>query len=319
MCTKRMSFIFFLCVLALCLQSKSQLFTWEYGKEMWEMKVELSDSTYRYFQQRDHKKEVDLFVSDPTDDEFLKLFAETLKNYAYQNNLMQVDIPYWVIVFVQSLPYTSDWDAYETSDYRQYPYETLYVGGGDCEDSSILVAAILDAMGYDIVLLRYPNHIAIGIWSMQRAGQSIQYRGKRYFYLETTSRGWEIGELPPVYKYAKPVVLPIEPRILLRMQLRTQFYFSSESADMSYTITLVNKGTKTCHDLHFTTIVEDTDGKSLFVNRSSVNEVLHVGEERDFYEWYRFENPLKPIRIHVYVYENGEVIDEITSNTVELY
>lgn len=316
---KKMSCTFILSLIALCLHSKEQLFTWEYDKAMWEMKVMLYEKTYTYFKQKDHKKEVDLFVSDPMDDEFLKTFSEDLKYYATQNNLKQEDIPYWVIAFVQSLPYVSDLDAYNQSDYRQYPYETLYMGGGDCEDSSILVAAILDAMGYDLVLLRYPNHIAIGIWSIQRAGTSIQYNGKQYFYLETTNRGWDIGELPPRYKDVEPKVLSIEPRIVLRMRLRTQFYFNDESADMSCTITLENKGTKTCHNLRFKIIVEDIYGISIFQKQSDTNELLHAGEKRDFYEWCRMMNPRRSVKVHVYVYENNDIIEEITSDRIDLH
>lgn len=50
-------------------------------------------------------------------------------------------------------------------EYPKYPVETL-VEGGDCEDKSILLAAILRAMGYRTALLVFsgnPGHIAVGV------------------------------------------------------------------------------------------------------------------------------------------------------------
>ena len=50
--------------------------------------------------------------------------------------------------------------------------KTLFERGGDCEDTSILVTALLDRMSYDTV------------------------DDRRYYNLETTGEGFKIGHIP---------------------------------------------------------------------------------------------------------------------------
>jgi|GEM_PF-1230107 len=52
-------------------------------------------------------------------------------------------------------------------------------------------------MGYGVVLIKLPGHVAVGV----RGGEGIygtyySENGEKYFYLETTSEGWKIGETP---------------------------------------------------------------------------------------------------------------------------
>lgn len=96
--------------------------------------------------------------------------------------------------FVQeAIPYIS-----EEGEYPRYSVETL-VDGGDCEDKSILLAAILRAMGYRTALLLFrgnPGHMAVGVECPDCWGSYYQKDGVKYFYLETTKPGWSVGEIP---------------------------------------------------------------------------------------------------------------------------
>lgn len=114
-----------------------------------------------------------------------------------------------VIFFVQQLPYASDNDpASYTEDavpssvlhvsdgieYPKYPVETLVDGKGDCEDTSILTAALLNLMNYDVVLLSYSDHAALGVrmpdfdpYYKDYTPKYYDYGGKRYYYVETTN------------------------------------------------------------------------------------------------------------------------------------
>ena len=73
----------------------------------------------------------------------------------------------------------------------------MFDRGGDCEDTSILAAAILERLGYDVALLilKNENHAAIGI-NIDAYGSYYPYENRKYYYLETTGEGWEIGEFP---------------------------------------------------------------------------------------------------------------------------
>jgi len=111
-----------------------------------------------------------------------------------------------IIFFVQQLNYAYDDSPasyYEgalpphygsNGEYPKYPVETLVDGKGDCEDTSILAAAMLDQMGYDVVLLRFSDHMALGVemtkftpFYADYPPKYYQYEGKRYYYVETTN------------------------------------------------------------------------------------------------------------------------------------
>lgn len=101
----------------------------------------------------------------------------------------------FVLSFVQSLPYTLDTVSTGYDEFRRYAIETLIDGGGDCEDTTILVAAILRGLGEKTVLIFTPGHIALGI-SGNFSGASVTYNGTEYYYCETTGTGWTVGDFP---------------------------------------------------------------------------------------------------------------------------
>ena len=92
---------------------------------------------------------------------------------------------------------TSEWD-----EYPRYLLEALFDRGGDCEDTSLLALALLDRMGYDVCLLLLveERHAAIGIAIENAGGSYYEHDGKKYFYLETVSDKYQIGEIPPQFK-----------------------------------------------------------------------------------------------------------------------
>jgi len=56
---------------------------------------------------------------------------------------------------------------FEREEDPKFPIETLWEGGGDCEDKAILAAALLKALGYDVVFVTYPyyftGHAMLGV------------------------------------------------------------------------------------------------------------------------------------------------------------
>lgn len=123
-----------------------------------------------------------------------------------------------ILGFVQSIPYAYDSDVHGTEEYWQFPLETLFLNSGDCEDTSILFCAISSAMGYDSSLFLFSGHMAAGInldsFSASRSTSSSVQSGvygwklvtgtdedgndvtENFYYGETTTEGWLIGEVP---------------------------------------------------------------------------------------------------------------------------
>lgn len=116
----------------------------------------------------------------------------------------------FVLSFVQSLPYTFDDVTTGYDEFRRYAIETLIDGGGDCEDTTILVAAILRGLGVETALIFTPGHIALGV-SGNFTGTSITYNGTKYYYCETTGTGFTVGELPPSFSTNVTRIVPLTP------------------------------------------------------------------------------------------------------------
>jgi len=139
--------------------------------------------------------------------EMAKYFIEATQQYDWSH----YDEISNVICFVQDFPYSLDEESVSIAEYWRYPIESLYDETGDCECKSILAAALLRALGYEVIMLLIPphgdqpGHAAIGVTGTE--GIPIQYhflpyRGKRYFYCETTAEGWKVGEVPAEYRNA---------------------------------------------------------------------------------------------------------------------
>ena len=114
----------------------------------------------------------------------------------------------FVLRFVQEgVPYAYDIDTKGMSEYWKYPLETLYDGKGDCEDTSILYAAIMKDMGYDVALLWYEDHVAVGVALTDCSGTYYDKNGHKFYYCETTSTGWSAGQIPQKYNTAKVFIV----------------------------------------------------------------------------------------------------------------
>lgn len=112
--------------------------------------------------------------------------------------------------FVQAIRYSLDIDSVGQHDYWRYPIETLYDETGDCEDTTILAAALLRRLGHSVVALHLPEHAALGVEAPAGTpGRFIEHGGKSMYYCETTATGWEVGELPNDYDDAEVRILPV--------------------------------------------------------------------------------------------------------------
>jgi hypothetical protein len=80
---------------------------------------------------------------------------------------------------------------------RIVKYTAIVDEAGDCEDSSILGAALLRLMDYDVALLALPGHMALGVAGAKGLpGSYVSHEKTNYYYCEMTATGWQIGQIP---------------------------------------------------------------------------------------------------------------------------
>lgn len=183
----------------------SKKFEWEYMGYIWTYEMEISKSDYNRYQQMERYpySEITKYITEDKSG-VVERVAQTLREAADKEHYSEGERIYFVIAFVQGLPYYPDnVTSLLHNEWPKFPIETLADGGGDCEDTSILVAALLDEWNYEVVLLELPGHMAVGVWCESCSGSYVTYDGRNYFYLETTGEGWEIGMMPPEYKGAE--------------------------------------------------------------------------------------------------------------------
>lgn len=112
--------------------------------------------------------------------------------------------------FAQSVEYRSDEETKGLPDHWRYAIETMYEQVGDCEDTTILAAALLLAMGHRVAMLLMPQHAALGIAAPAGTkGHAFVRDGVEYYFAETTAEGAIIGFLPDGVDPAKVELLPM--------------------------------------------------------------------------------------------------------------
>jgi len=197
-----------------------QFYIWTYKgvEEEWVLSISLSDHLYfRNVARPRRAYDYTLLVKGPLserDSIYIKHLVSQIEKAAKRRGLTPKEKVEFMVAFVQSLPYTPDDVTTRWDEYPRFPLETLFERGGDCEDTSILMARLLDEMGYDTALLYFPyvSHMAVGV-NLQGA-QGVYWREDRvkYFYLETTREGWRVGEVPPELKIDWAYVYPVKKR-----------------------------------------------------------------------------------------------------------
>ncbi len=85
------------------------------------------------------------------------------------------------ISLVQRIPNNGNRYVRTQTDWY-FPYEILHNNEGSAADKSILLAYILNELGYETVLFEFPGHMAVGVKSSSR----YSFYDTGYAYIETT-------------------------------------------------------------------------------------------------------------------------------------
>lgn len=206
-------------------KQRSLTYTWEYGGyEYTYGPINLSEYEYQsileYYRNKPHPRLANdyfglgtyMVSNDPDGEEILSSLAAKFRKYAEEKGMTEYEIVEFIIAFVQSFPYVEDSISTPYDEYTRYPVETLLERKGDCEDTALLTAVLINKLGYGSALIIMPEeeHAAVGVLGGKGIfGTYYEVNGRKYFYLETTGTGWSIGEVPKEYSGARAIVLPL--------------------------------------------------------------------------------------------------------------
>jgi hypothetical protein len=179
-------------------------YQWRFDGHDWSMNLSIPYALYWEYRNRPRPAEWEDWASmckDPDDDPYISQMAEELLSTASSKHYTDAETVNYVVTLIHKMlnteeDITAPWDGRP-----KYPVETLIDLGGDSEDTSILTAAILHEMEYDVALIFFEDlkHVSVGVGPCEGIfGASYESHGTKYFFLETTGDGWKVGEKPTI-------------------------------------------------------------------------------------------------------------------------
>lgn len=130
--------------------------------------------------------------------------VEWFKKKAAEKRWSAYDLAANVMRCVQVIPYERPYnvisDETQVAAILDYftPNEIAKYNKGDCDTKSMLIIMILRQLGYDAVLYfsEFYAHAMAGV-NINASGTYKTLNGKKYYFIESTYPGWNIGDLPP--------------------------------------------------------------------------------------------------------------------------
>ncbi len=287
----------------------------------WTWDMQIPESTYDYYKSlaRSPTNDYSIYITHPLDDVLIDSVAQEIRDNAQQEGFDEYEMVSFAIAFVQSLTYTSDSTSTGYDEYPRYPVETLVDDGGDCEDTAILAASLIEALGYSVVLLVFPEtadaegHCAVGVAGGEGIyGTSWQYDGRKYYYLESTGEGWEIGEIPEEYQNASAYIYPMVPVPIL-----THDWTSEPDGNMlKLEVVVQNLGSADAEDVY---VFAGFDAGNDKVWNKETSPLFQIGINESLTVTLYLEPPYgEHTRIMVQIVDDGYAIDESYSDWFDL-
>jgi predicted transglutaminase-like cysteine proteinase len=159
-------------------------YKWTYKGTQWTDSLSIPKSMYDYYKGQPHDRRSNYagYALSEYDRTSMKTMISDFRDVGARSGYSEYDNVMNIVCFVQSLPYTSDAVTTGYDEYPRYPIETLVDNGGDCEDTAILTASLLNEMGFGVVLIRLPGHMAVGVkCSDDYPGTYYEYKGAKYY------------------------------------------------------------------------------------------------------------------------------------------
>ncbi len=150
---------------------------------------------------------VEQIVLEGVKDVRLKRVAYYCEQQFIDHMLTKIEQIQLVLDFVQepNIKYKKDEECSEiknTVEYVRFPVETLFDKQGDCDCKATLAAALFKLLDFSVIMVVTKTHAAIAVQGSsammeeQNLDAVYNWKGKLYYYCETTGENWTVGLLP---------------------------------------------------------------------------------------------------------------------------
>jgi hypothetical protein len=245
-------------------------YTWRFKGKTYTVILPDISFLYNYYKNLDRVfiEDYALYAFSGFDTQYLSLCADRLISLTENTN--DVEIINFFASFVQQLEYAPDDVDDPSFEYPRYPVETIKDGHGDCEDMALLTTSFLSILGYDVALIRVPQHMAAGV-RIDEQLPSYDYFDDGYYFLETTRPGWQLGRIPDEYKGIDNFTLfPLYDRPILYHSWKNATRLTSTDSTDVVKISLVveNLGSSAARDFRISAFF--ITNESIILNKESV-------------------------------------------------
>jgi hypothetical protein len=296
------------------LESINRHYSWQYSGMDWTWDLQIPESLYQYYAEipRPPTNNYSVYITHPLDDITMDDLVSEFERVRQDNDFSELEMIEMVISFVQSLPYTADSVTTPFDEYPRYPLETLVENGGDCEDTSILLASLLHALEYETILIMFPDHVGVGILSGENiSGTYYELNNDKYFYTETTGEDWPIGTLPPAYENVPASIYIMLPTPILVHEWDT----TVDGTILELEVTVQNLGSATADDV---LIFAGFDTGEDMLWNSEKSEPFNLQVNQQVMVSFNLQVPLgKRTRLVVQIIDDGHALDESYSEWVD--
>ena len=135
-----------------------------------------SSKSHSYHYDPDNGVIMDLLENE-VQNENMRLFIDMIR----KRSITSDDQAKIAISLVQRIPYNGNRYTRTATEWY-YPYETVHNDKGSAADKSVLLAYILNELGFETVLFEFPSHMAVGV----KASSKYSFYDTGYAYIETT-------------------------------------------------------------------------------------------------------------------------------------
>lgn len=290
-------------------------FSYQLGGETHRLSSEIPRGLVDYYESRPrNNRDWGRYVSDPHD----KLAMMSTAGIFRQKGDTPWEQVNHAMRFVQSLEYTRDEISAGRSQYTAYPIETMETTEGDCEDTTLLLASLLDALNIGSVIFDIPEeqHMALGVLGEESiSGSSIEYRDESYYYAETTALGWEFGEAPEDMIGANVEIYELHDTPILNTGWNARRAIDDDQPNHVFglEVLVANNGRAPAQDVAVDVAVETSGGRVFDQAQVDIGRVGPRGTERGYTTLDAYDGEM---RLSFRTGERGLLRDDATTEWV---